>query len=75
MAVSIKTAAEIEKMRADIKIDQLKDGFKAFMIELLKYPPWSTEDFDRAKEKLYADFPKPVDLWRKLGASDFSIFN
>lgn len=55
--------------------NQLKDGFKSFMIELLKYSPWSTEDFDKAKEKLYADFPKPVDLWRKLEESDFSIFN
>ena len=30
---------------------------------------------DKAKEKLYADFSKPVDLWRKMEESEFSIFN
>lgn len=34
---------------------------------LRKTKPWKMEDFDAAKEKLYENFPSPMDLWVAMG--------
>jgi hypothetical protein len=59
-----------------IKINNnLQDGFKTFMTEIVKYPKWDMNAFDQARGLVYQDYPTPIILWNKLSDTDFSIFN
>lgn len=54
-----------ESRRIRIK-NQFKQDVQQFTNILKTTEPWSMEDFDRAKEQLYANFPTGMDLWRAI---------
>lgn len=46
--------------------NSIKNDVKEMIKIFKKANPWASEEFDRAKEKLYRQFPSPEDLWKAL---------
>lgn len=55
--------------RAIESLNMLKSTFAHILAEVAGLPPWSMQDFDRARERVYRWYPTPKELWWGLDKS------
>lgn len=46
--------------------NSLKDAFSDYVNKIALINPWTMQEFDRARNMLYADYPSPAHLWNTL---------
>lgn len=56
-----------QKVKSIVINNNLKNFFEAAITGIEKIQPWLMSDFDKARAKLYLQFPTPSALWKKLG--------
>jgi len=60
-----------EKRKISIK-NRVRGQFQLFCDIISTLDPWSMEDFNAEREKLYIDYPTPRELWRALEETEFN---
>ena len=56
-----------ERRRAIVVRNRLQRAFANAVAQIEALPAWSMEDFDAARENVYARYPEVRDLWRAIG--------
>lgn len=46
--------------------NNLKETFQEYIAQIDKLQPWSMQDFDKARNTVYAEFPSPMSLWQSF---------